>query len=191
MTVIMVHTRNRPETPEGHAEIESTADRPGVAEENAQLPPIPNLLGGGPEQIPRFNLEGPDPVLTEVTPETRMMENMMRMMNAAMAQQQELFMKLLDDRDAINRRRETIGENVGTGSGGAEVLVNTEETRVTGGKDKEKEKESGCSYKTFLSCKPPEFAGTTEPIRCIRWLKEMETIFDACDCLENQWIIRH
>ena len=43
-------------------------------------------------------------------------------------------------------------------------------------------------YKTFLSCKPPEFAGTTEPIRCIRWLKEMETIFDACDCLENQRI---
>ena len=75
----MVHTRNRPETPEGHIEIESTADRPGVAEENAQPPPLPNLLGGGPEQIPRFNLEDPNP-------ETRMMENMMRMMNAAMAQ---------------------------------------------------------------------------------------------------------
>ena len=81
----MVHTRNRPETPEGHVEIESTADRPGVAEENAQHPPLPNVLGGGPEQIPRFNLEDPNPVLTEVTPETRMMENMMRMMNAAMA----------------------------------------------------------------------------------------------------------
>ena len=171
MTVIMVHTRNRPETPEGQVEIESTADRPGVAEENAQLPPIPNILGGGPEQIPRFDLEGLDPVLTEVTPETRMMENMMRMMNAAMAQQQELFMKLLDERDANNRRREAIGENVGTGSGDADVLVNTEETRVTGGKDKEKGKELGCPYKTFLSCKPPEFAGTTEPIRCIRWLK--------------------
>ena len=76
-----------PETPEGHVEIESTADRPGVAAENAQRPPLANLLGGGPEQIPRFNLENPDPVLTEVTPETRMMENMMRMMNAAMAQQ--------------------------------------------------------------------------------------------------------
>ena len=100
-----------------------------------------------------------------------MMENMMRMMNVAMAQQQELFMKLLDERDTKNRRREAIGDNIGTGSGGAEVLVNMEETCVTGGKDKEKEKESGCSYKTFLSCKPPEFTGTTEPIRCIRWLK--------------------
>ena len=68
------------------------------------------------------------------------------------------------------------------------MLVNTDETRVTGGKDKEKEKELRCSYKTFLSCKPLEFAGTTESIRCIRWLKEMETIFDACDCLENQRI---
>ena len=64
MTVIMVHTRNRPDTPEGQVEIESTANRPGVAEENAQLPPLPNLLGGGPEQIPRFNLENPNPVLT-------------------------------------------------------------------------------------------------------------------------------
>ena len=78
MTVIMVHTRNRLETPEGHIEIESTADRPGVAEENAQPPPLPNLLGGGPEQNPRFNLEDPNPVLTEVTPEARMMENMSR-----------------------------------------------------------------------------------------------------------------
>ena len=55
MTVTMVHTRNRPETPGGQVEIESTADRPGVAQENAQRPPIPNLLGGGPEKIPRFN----------------------------------------------------------------------------------------------------------------------------------------
>ena len=117
MTVIMVYTRNRPDTPEGHVEIDSMADRPGVAEENAQRPPIPNILRGGPEQIPRFNLEDPNPVLTEVTPEARMMENMMRMMNVAMAQQQELFMKLLDDRDANNRRRETIGENVAMGPG--------------------------------------------------------------------------
>ena len=104
----MVHIRNRLDTPDGHVEIDSTADRPGRAEENAQPPPLLNLLGGGPEQIPRFNLEDPNPVLTEVTTETRMIENMMRMMNAAMAQKQEHFMKLLDDRDANNRRRETI-----------------------------------------------------------------------------------
>ena len=75
----------------------------------------------------------------------------MRMMNVAMAQQQEHLMKLLDDRDANNRHKEAVGENVGNGSGDAEVLVNTDETRVTGGKEKEKEKASGCSYKTFLS----------------------------------------
>ena len=79
MTVIMVHTRNRPDTPDGHVEIDTTAYRPGRAEENVQPPPLPNLLGGGPEHIPRFNLENPNPVMTEVTPETRMMENMMRM----------------------------------------------------------------------------------------------------------------
>ena len=88
---IMVHTRNRPDTSDGNVEIESTADRPGGTAANAPPLPLPNLLGGGPEHIPRFNLENPDPIMTEVTPETRMMENMMRAMNVAMAQQQELF----------------------------------------------------------------------------------------------------
>ena len=86
MTIIMVHTRNRPDTPDGHVEIDSTTDRPGEAEENAQPPPFPNLLSGGPEHVPMFNLENPNPVMTEVTTETKMMENMMQMMNAAMAQ---------------------------------------------------------------------------------------------------------
>lgn len=44
--------------------------------------------------------------MTEMTPETRMMDSMMRAMNAAMTQQQEFFMKLLEDRDASHRRLE-------------------------------------------------------------------------------------
>ena len=91
---------------------------------------------------------------------------------------------MMEDRDFSHRRNETVGENAGNGSGGAELVVVTEETRVIGGK--EKEKASGCSYKTFLSCKPPEFAGTTESIRCIHWLKEMEMAFDASKYNENQ-----
>ena len=47
-----------------------------------------------------------------------MIENMMRAMNAAMAQQQEHFLKLLEDRDANKRRHETVGENMVVGSGG-------------------------------------------------------------------------
>ena len=63
----MVHTRNRPETPEGHVEIESMADRPEGPATSVQPQPRANLLGGVPEHIPRFNLENPNPVLTEVT----------------------------------------------------------------------------------------------------------------------------
>ena len=77
MTVIMVHTRNRPDTLDGHVEVESMADQPGGPATNVQTPPLPNLLGGGPEHIPRFNLENPDPIMTEVSPATRIMENMM------------------------------------------------------------------------------------------------------------------
>ena len=50
-----VNTRNRPGTPEGHDEVESTADRPEGPETNVQPQPRANLLGGGPEHIPRFN----------------------------------------------------------------------------------------------------------------------------------------
>jgi hypothetical protein len=178
----MVNTRNRPGTPEGHVEVESTADRPEGPETNVQPQPRANLLGGGPEHIPRFNLENPNPVLTEVTPETRMMENMMRAMTAAMAQQQEQFMKILEDRDTSNRRHEAMAENLIGGSGGAGIGTPTNGvetvTIVPPGRT--------CSLKTFQSCKPPEFHGTDDPVKCMNWLREMEQAFHMCECGDNQ-----
>ncbi|KAI3707648.1 hypothetical protein L6452_26275 [Arctium lappa] len=104
----MVNTRNRPEGQDATA---STADQPRVAN-NELPPPLVNALGGGPEFIPHRNIATTHPVMEEVTPKTRMMDRMMQAMNAAMAQQQEMFMKLLEDRDASNRRPETVEENV-------------------------------------------------------------------------------
>ena len=157
MAIIMVHTRNRPDTPDGLVEVESTADRPGGTATNVQPPPLPNLLGEGPEHIPRFNLEDPHPVMKEVTPETRMMENMMRAMNAAMAQQQELFLKLLNDGDANNRRHETVDENIVAGSGGTRTGTPTEGVVTLAVTPPGR----ACSLKTFQSCKPPEFMAPT------------------------------
>ncbi|KAJ9562943.1 hypothetical protein OSB04_008103 [Centaurea solstitialis] len=163
----------------------STADQRNRVEV-VESPPRPLILGGGPEHVPRVNLEEPNPVLTEVTPEMRMLDNVMKAVNEAMSKQQESFMKMLEDREASQRRNEAVGENAGNGSGDAEVVVVTEETRTTGDKEKEKAKAKGCSYKNFLGCKPPEFRGCNEPITCLYWLREMEMAFEASECDDSQ-----
>ena len=43
-----------------------------------------------------------------------------------MAQQQELFLKLLNDRDTNNRLHETVDENAVAGSGGTRTGTSTE-----------------------------------------------------------------
>ncbi|KAI3771737.1 hypothetical protein L6452_02904 [Arctium lappa] len=82
--------------------------------------------------------------MTEVTPQTQMMD-MMRAMNETMAKQQELFMKLLEDRDANHLRHETIEENgIIAGSGGTEGDIRTDELATL----ETKQPEKGCSYKS-------------------------------------------
>ncbi|KAI3746006.1 hypothetical protein L6452_08421 [Arctium lappa] len=140
------------------------------------------MLAGRVEQIPRTDIATVDPIMTEVNPQTQMID-MMRAMNETMAKQQDLFMKLLEDREVNHRRHETIEENVViAGFGGTEDENRTEglvtlETR---------QPENGCSYKSFLCCKPPEFSGTDEPVRCMNWLREIEQAFRACECDESQ-----
>ena len=141
-------------------------------------------MGGWSETFGRTDCRDPDPVLTMAMPETVSMDSVMRIVTEALNRQQESFMKMMEDRDFGHRRNETVGENAGNGPGDTQVVMATEGTRGTG--EKEKEKATGCSYKTFLACKPPEFVGTTEPVKCIYWLKEMEMAFEASECNENQ-----
>ncbi|KAI3685832.1 hypothetical protein L6452_35092 [Arctium lappa] len=95
--------------PEGQPEVESAAIRPPVGATSDDIP-IPRILAGGPEHILRRNLNTGNAILEEVTMETRLQDSMMLAMNAALAQQplamtsamtqqQEFFMKLLEDRD--------------------------------------------------------------------------------------------
>ncbi|KAI3727551.1 hypothetical protein L6452_16167 [Arctium lappa] len=190
----MVNTRSRaPGTPEGHVEEESAVDRPPVGVTTDDIP-LPRILGGGPEHIPRRDLGTGNAIMEEVTLETRLRDNMMSAMNAALAQQQlamtsamtqqqEFFMKLLEDRDASNRQPETMAENVVVGSGGPNVVL-IEEPSAEGIRTKTK----GCTYKTFLGCHPKEFAGSDSPIACMYWLKEMEMAFEASECDSSQWV---
>ncbi|KAI3706702.1 hypothetical protein L6452_24622 [Arctium lappa] len=177
--------------PEGQPEVESAAVRPPMGATSDDIP-IPRILGGGPEHIPRRNLNTGNTILEEVTMETRLRDNMMLAMNAALAQQQlamtsamtqqqEFFMKLLEDRDVSNRQPETMVENVIVGSGGPNV-VTVEEPSAEGVRTKTK----GCTYKTFMGCHPKEFAGSDSPVACMYWLKEMEMAFEASECDPSQ-----
>ncbi|XP_024965789.1 uncharacterized protein LOC112505989 [Cynara cardunculus var. scolymus] len=179
----MVNTRSRRDTsPEGHAVTESTADQPPRIT-ISRVHPRQDTWGGGVEQVPQVDLATTNPIMEEETPESRMMGTMMNAMNRAMAQQQEFFMKLLEDRDANNRKHEAVAENVtivgseGTGNGIPTQELATIDARQVG---------RICSYKTFLSCKPSEFDGSDDPVACMNWLREIEQAFRGCDCDEGE-----
>ncbi|KAI3667585.1 hypothetical protein L6452_42651 [Arctium lappa] len=73
--------------PEGQPEVESATVRSPVGATSDDIP-IPRILAGGPEHIPRRNLNTDTAILEEVTMETRLRDSMMLAMNAALAQQQ-------------------------------------------------------------------------------------------------------
>nr|GFC00306.1 reverse transcriptase domain-containing protein [Tanacetum cinerariifolium] len=43
----------------------------------------------------------------------------------------------------------------------------------------------GCSYKTFMNCKPHSFNGTEGVVGLKRWFEKMEQVFKICKCTED------
>ncbi|GJS18135.1 hypothetical protein Tco_0412607 [Tanacetum coccineum] len=43
----------------------------------------------------------------------------------------------------------------------------------------------GCSYKTFLNCKPHSFNETEGVVGLSRWFKKMESVFEISKCVEE------
>ncbi|KAJ9553214.1 hypothetical protein OSB04_017259 [Centaurea solstitialis] len=43
----------------------------------------------------------------------------------------------------------------------------------------------GCNYKAFSACKPPIYKGERDPVLAMRWVKEMEMVFETCRCAEE------
>ena len=56
------------------------------------------------------------------------------------------------------------------------VIELRENTETSRGKPKK-----NCPYDKFVACKPSQFKGEVDPIKCQRWLAEMEEIFDRID----------
>ena len=44
---------------------------------------------------------------------------------------------------------------------------------------------NGCSYKTFMSCRPKDFNGNEGAVGALRCLEEMESVIDISDCTNN------
>nr|GEY08723.1 putative reverse transcriptase domain-containing protein [Tanacetum cinerariifolium] len=44
----------------------------------------------------------------------------------------------------------------------------------------------GCSYKTFMNCKPHFFNGTEGVVGLKRWFEKMEQVFEICKCTEDE-----
>ncbi|GJT72911.1 zinc finger, CCHC-type, retrotransposon gag domain protein [Tanacetum coccineum] len=44
----------------------------------------------------------------------------------------------------------------------------------------------GCSYKSFLNCKPSEFHIDSDPVSVTNWLREIEDIFEISECSPQQ-----
>ncbi|XP_022019290.1 uncharacterized protein LOC110919327 [Helianthus annuus] len=71
-------------------------------------------------------------------------------------------------RNQVQDRQEVVGDN------GARV---NQVNRVVMPRN-----EGGCSFKTFLTCNPPEFEGSTDPTESQRWIRGIQQAFDSCDC---------
>ncbi|KAJ9557659.1 LOW QUALITY PROTEIN: hypothetical protein OSB04_012273 [Centaurea solstitialis] len=39
-----------------------------------------------------------------------------------------------------------------------------------------------CSYKAFVACKPPTYKGERDPVLVLRWIDEIEMVFETCRC---------
>ncbi|KAI3692422.1 hypothetical protein L6452_32237 [Arctium lappa] len=135
---------------DGHIEDESTADQPPLVT-TTERPHVTDVLGGGPEQVPRVNLDTGQPIVEE-------------------------------DRDASHRRTEAMAENAVNGSGGEPTIVGTKEHAIRD----EKKKDGGCSFKTFLCSRAPEFSGTTDPLACMKWIQDVEMAFESSECTNSQ-----
>ncbi|KAJ9543820.1 hypothetical protein OSB04_023527 [Centaurea solstitialis] len=47
----------------------------------------------------------------------------------------------------------------------------------------------GCSYKAFAACKPPLYKGERDPVLALRWVEEMEMVFETCRCADEDKVV--
>ena len=89
---------------------------------------------------------------------------------------------LEDKRAAEEQERKRKAEQDKKNAEDAERLRNEEAEKQRN----EEAQRDGCSYKSFLNCKPTEFHGDSDPVIVTNWLKEIEDIFEISECSRGQ-----
>ncbi|KAJ9551909.1 hypothetical protein OSB04_015954 [Centaurea solstitialis] len=47
----------------------------------------------------------------------------------------------------------------------------------------------GCGYKAFVACKPPVYKGERDPVLALRWIEEIEMVFETCKCAAEDKVV--
>ena len=68
------------------------------------------MTDGETVRLPRVHLRDTLPLIVEATPETRIFDNVMRVVTEAINRQQESFMKMFEDPDTSQRHNEVMGK---------------------------------------------------------------------------------
>ena len=147
--------------------------------------------GGGSKQNPGKNQDAP---VTKGELSNEIIRIMSEHMPTILAQRQENFWKAQEARKAAEeaekkkkraaeeQERKRKAEQDRKNAEDAERLRNEESERQRN----EEAQRDGCSYKSFLNCKPSEFNGESDPVIVTNWLKEIEDIFEISECSPGQ-----
>ena len=155
-------------------------------------------------RIPRTNTghNVTPPRHNEDIPDFHQVLEQMQAMQSRLARTEQELLNVRAERDALLDRSERSGDSRNSSSRRSrrnhEISTTRSQTTPTyesgpiprnnrhvgGG-------ESGCvfKFKTFLDCKPIEFKGSSDPVVSIRWLREMEVVFESCDCPESKKVL--
>jgi len=112
--------------------------------------------------------------------------------------QRDAFARVIEDAgDAYSDRRNrgpspTRSVTGATPRRGEEGLVNPNRDKgpvVVQGGNGGGNNGSAFEYGNFLKCKPEPFKGGQDPVVNLRWLKQMEVVFESCDCSEGKKVL--
>ncbi|GJU84284.1 zinc finger, CCHC-type, retrotransposon gag domain protein [Tanacetum coccineum] len=137
---------------------------------------------GGSKQTPTKNL---DVHVTKGEQGNEIKRIMLEHLPTILAQSQENFRKAEEARKAAEETEKKKKENEEDRKNAEDVerLRNEEAERR---RRKAEAQGDGCSYKSFLNCKPSEFQKDSDPVIVTNWLRVIEDIFEISECSHRQ-----
>ncbi|KAL4567468.1 hypothetical protein LXL04_023052 [Taraxacum kok-saghyz] len=103
---------------------------------------------------------------------TSIMSDMMKLLEMAMTQQQETFVKMMADQNAVNHQFTVHGNPIGDSGRNQNANPINSQLNMVGQPPKKNP-----DFKGFLNSRPPEFNGDENPLKCLNWLRETEQAF--------------